>query len=81
MREGASFEEKCDAVMNIPMVRLFAERARQTVKIAHDMACECQLYATEEYGLKSYGDRVDRDAEMLTHMLRECDRSGRAFKC
>lgn len=73
VREGASFEEKCDAVMNIPMVRLFAERARQTVKIAHDMACECQLYATEEYGLKSYGDRVDRDAEMLTHMLRECD--------
>ena len=73
VKEDASFEEKCDAVMNVPMVRLFAERARQTVKIAHDMARECQLYATEEYGLKSYGDRVDRDAEMLIHMLKECD--------
>lgn len=70
---GAGFEDKSRAVMSLPVVKLFAERAKNTVRMAYKMALECQEYATEEYGLEKYGDRIDRDVEMLTHMERICD--------
>lgn len=65
-------EEKRREVMGIPMVRTFADRVYMMLRTADDMVRECQKYATEAYGLEAYGLRVDKDVELITHMLRSC---------
>ena len=54
------------------MVRTFADRVYMMLRTADDMVRECQKYATEAYGLEAYGLRVDKDVELITHMLRSC---------
>ena len=65
-------EEKRREVMGLPMVRTFADRVYMMLRTADDMVRECQKYATEAYGLEAYGLRVDKDVELITHMLRSC---------
>ena len=74
--EKTSYEDKCRVITKLPLVRLFAERACNTIVTAHNMALECQKYATEDNNLENYGERIDRDVDMLTHMVKLCDKSG-----
>lgn len=73
---GASETDMHRAVMDVPMVRTFADRAYMVIRAAYDMVSECQKYATAEYGLEAYGLRVDSDAEMISHMLNSCKSGG-----
>ena len=65
-------EEKRREVMGLPMVRTFADRVYMMLRTAEDMVREFQKYSTEAYGLEAYGLRVDKDVELITHMLRSC---------
>lgn len=70
---GEAYEDKCRRILELPAVRMFAQQAENTVRMAWSMARECQMFSTEEYGLESYGIRIDKDVEMLTQMVRRCD--------